>query len=208
MAYIPSEFEIKDQKEILEIVKAYPMAVVVSSGDPFPVVSHLPVLLLESKEMGKFPEIFLHFALGNPHWEKLQQTPQCTLVFKGSEAYISPSWYSKPNVPTWNYEAVHLYGKMKMLNWDENKKLMSEMVKHFERIYADSPMLMEHLDKEYVDINLRGIKSFIFKMEKIEGIKKFSQNKSNEYLKNVWHNLEKSDSGKILSEKMKASRKK
>jgi transcriptional regulator len=37
------------------------------------------------------------------------------LAFSGPHSYISSSWYDHENVPTWNYIAVHVYGKIKLL---------------------------------------------------------------------------------------------
>jgi predicted FMN-binding regulatory protein PaiB len=66
---------------------------------------------------------------------------------------------------------------------------------------------MEHLSPEYIEENLNGIKAFVFKTQKTKAIKKMSQNKSDDYLQNVWPALEKDENGRILAEKMKKARK-
>ncbi|SEF39789.1 Putative FMN-binding domain-containing protein [Algoriphagus boritolerans DSM 17298 = JCM 18970] len=39
--------------------------------------------------------------------------------FQGPYAYISSSWYNHENVPTWNYLAVHVYGKIRIIEGEE-----------------------------------------------------------------------------------------
>lgn len=38
------------------------------------------------------------------------------VIFRGENSYISSSWYSEPEVPTWNYRAVHVYGRLRELS--------------------------------------------------------------------------------------------
>jgi len=37
------------------------------------------------------------------------------VLFQGPHAYVSPSWYLAPGVPTWNYVVAHVYGTAQIL---------------------------------------------------------------------------------------------
>ena len=51
-------------------------------------------------------------AKANPHWKLINENQESLVIFHGPHAYISPSLYeTRESVPTWNYAAVHVYGK-------------------------------------------------------------------------------------------------
>ncbi|OLE19905.1 MAG: hypothetical protein AUG50_02135 [Betaproteobacteria bacterium 13_1_20CM_3_63_8] len=74
--------------------------------------SHLPAM---ADERGEALVIDMHMARANPQWREFGD-PEVLVVFSGPHAYISPRWYEEEErVPTWNYAAVHAYGKPKLI---------------------------------------------------------------------------------------------
>ena len=58
-----------------------------------------------------------HVARANPLWTTARDDVDALVVFQGPHGYVSPAWYpSKAEhgkvVPTWNYEIVHIHGRL------------------------------------------------------------------------------------------------
>ena len=110
--YIPDPFLETDMERILALVEAHPFAMLVTAPDGEPFVSHLPLLLQHGD--GKL-HLLGHMARANPQWRHFEAGREALAVFQGPHAYVSPSWYGSPGVPTWNYAAVHLRGKPRLI---------------------------------------------------------------------------------------------
>jgi len=50
-----------------------------------------------------------HISEENKQWREFSGNNNVPAIFMGSPSYISSSWYEQENVPTWNYQAVHVY---------------------------------------------------------------------------------------------------
>lgn len=125
--YIPKHFEVTDQEEALAFIMTNGFGQLVSTIENRLFVSHLPFLVSEN---GK--SIICHLAKNNPQWKSIEEQ-EVLVTFQGPHDYISPSWYSSPGVPTWNYQSVHIYGKPVLVT--EPKKLCSivgELTKKYE----------------------------------------------------------------------------
>jgi len=102
--------------------------------------THLPFIL--NKEEGEYGTLYCHFARINPHWTSLAGE-EALVVFHGPHAYISPTWYaSEPNVPTWNYTAVHVYGELTVLSDEQTVEVMEKTVKKYEPQLWDNQRVM------------------------------------------------------------------
>ena len=116
--YSPSYNQIENRAEVLEFMRANNFAVVVTATGGEPRASHLPVLVEERSEGWV---IVAHMAKNNPQWEAFFDD-EVLVVFHGAHAYVSPRWYEeKERVPTWNYAAVHAYGKVKAFHGAEKR---------------------------------------------------------------------------------------
>ncbi|HVK61653.1 MAG TPA: FMN-binding negative transcriptional regulator [Bdellovibrionales bacterium] len=110
--YVPSRFKDQGDEQVEEIIRQFPLATVISVDNGSPFVSHLP-LLLQKNEKGLV--LVGHLAVANPHAKKLASGP-VTAIFHGPNTYITPSWYSINNVPTWSYVVVHVRGRVEMIH--------------------------------------------------------------------------------------------
>ena len=110
--YLPRHFKNTDRDQSLALMRAHPLATVISvDDDGGPFVSHLP-LIIEPDGDGLI--CIGHLSRANLHW-KLLGGRQATAIFHGPDAYITPSWYVQNAVPTWNYAVVHVRGMVTLI---------------------------------------------------------------------------------------------
>lgn len=198
--YTPSYYNEKDRSTLIEFMQAHNFATLVSSSNNMPIASHLPFIVDKADE-----KIILtsHIARANPQWKTLLNN-ELLIIFQGPHAYISPSNYEKKqNVPTWNYMAVHAYGKAKIIeNHYEVVSLMERIIKHFENDFIQQ---WKTLSAEYIDGMLKAIVCFEIEITKLEGQFKLSQNKTKQEQQTIISNLEKSENPieQALAQEMK-----
>lgn len=110
--YVPRHFAMDDREEVLGFMRANSFAVLVSAGEGgVPFATHVPLLVDDTGT-----KLIGHLARANPHWKLFDGTRPALAVFAGPHAYVSPRWYaSAPQVPTWNYVAVHATGRPRVI---------------------------------------------------------------------------------------------
>jgi len=171
--YIPEFNCLKDTAVALRFMRANPFAIVVSAGDGSPFATHIPVLVTEGAG-----GILLrgHVARANPQWEMLEQDGETLTIFHGPHAYISPGLYgSRESVPTWNYAAVHAYGRAHVFHEAEPiTEVLLETIALFEQAYLDQ---WRGLNENYRAKMLSNIVGFEIAVERIEAKFKLSQNR-------------------------------
>lgn len=125
--YIPPAFREERGAQILRFIRQNPfgMLVTVEAGEPC--INHIPFLLDEDAGL-----IYWHLAAANPQASQLWEGRAATLVFHGPHAYVSPTWYEKPGVPTWNFLAVHVSGNPRALDERELTNLMLRLSQVYE----------------------------------------------------------------------------
>ncbi|HRI58716.1 MAG TPA: FMN-binding negative transcriptional regulator, partial [Saprospiraceae bacterium] len=111
--YTPSHFSFSEQGDIVDFMRRFNFATIMSQVEGLPFATHLPFVVEESSE-GNL-RLLAHFAKANPQWKSLEEQT-ALVIFSEPHAYISPSLYEKEqNVPTWNYVAVHAYGQATLI---------------------------------------------------------------------------------------------
>jgi transcriptional regulator len=116
--YLPKHFAEDDAAEMHALMRAHPLATLVSHGPDGLNANHIPLLLADAGPCGTLQG---HVARANPLWKAGNVSGEVLVVFQGDESYISPSGYATKAehgkvVPTWNYAAVHAYGEMKVID--------------------------------------------------------------------------------------------
>jgi len=186
--YIPKHFKQNDRKKSIAFMNAYNFAIVVSAKDELPLATHLPFVIEEREN-----EIVLisHMSKANEQWKTFSDK-DVLVIFSEPHAYISPSLYEqKQNVPTWNYVAVHAYGKINILKSDEEK--LAVLHKQMQSYEADFIEQFRTLDKKYIDGLLQGIIAFEITVSNLQAKEKLNQNKSEKDRLNVKKHLEESE---------------
>lgn len=179
--YIPEHFRVRDQAHAIGFMRANPFAILVSTTADAPFATHIPVVIRENEN-----RITLrgHVAKANPHWRYLEQQPLCLMIFHGPHAYISPGHYNtKENVPTWNYGAVHTYGKARVYSEHADlRNMLNDLIPTFEAAYQQQ---WENLSESYRTRMLGHIVGFEIAVEKIEAKFKLSQNRAPDEQQNI-----------------------
>jgi transcriptional regulator len=171
--YVPATFAEADRTRLHDFIEQNSFGLLVSEVDGLPFATHLPFLL--ERAAGPHGTLVCHVARANPQWQ--QTAGQTALaIFSGPHAYVSPTWYEAENVvPTWNYTAVHAYGKVEVI--EDNGKLL-DIVQKMVRLY-ELPMPRPwsfNPSSTYAERMLAQIVGFRIEIDKIEGKWKLNQN--------------------------------
>jgi transcriptional regulator len=178
--YVPELFRVEDVAQMHALMRARPFAALVSAGSSGLFASHLPTVLKDDERYGV---IECHLARANPHCRDLADGGEALMIFQGAEGYITPNWYpSKAEggkvVPTWNFAAVHAYGRPEVINdADWLRHHVTELTTQHERDQPH-PWAPSDAPASFIDAMLRGIVGFRFAITRLEGKWKMSQNRT------------------------------
>ena len=163
--YVPDHFR-EDRPEVLaDAVRRIGFATLVTTGLE---ANHLPMLLEGGVLKG-------HVARANPVWKSGDGA--ALAIFLGPHAYVSPRHYdSRQNVPTWNYVAVHAYGRPVLIEERAAKiELQRKLIRQVDPAYLEQ---MAELSDSYLDVRLAAIVSFSMEVTRIDARYKLSQDKN------------------------------
>ncbi|NOU69767.1 FMN-binding negative transcriptional regulator [Paenibacillus sp. LMG 31461] len=182
--YTPSHFKIEELSEMYDLIKAHSFATVVSQHQERPFATHLPFLLSSEKHC-----LYGHFARSNPQWMDIEGQ-EILVIFQGPHCYISPSWYGTPAaVPTWNYTAVHVYGKVEFIHDDQDVlRVLRQLTSRYEG--SNSTYDLDSIDPHFIAGLSKGIQAFRLSISSIEGKAKLSQNQPVERQERIIRELE------------------
>ena len=166
-------------------MRANPFAILISTTNDGPFATHVPVVI---REIAGHTFIRGHVAKANPHWRYLQEQPLCLMIFHGPHAYVSPANYAtQENVPTWNYGAVHAYGKARTFSEPSDLlKVLHDLIPTFEAAYAEQ---WAGLSESYRARMLSHIVGFEIEVTRIEAKLKLSQNRTRDEQQKVIDSL-------------------
>ena len=169
MNYPPKHHQDDTINHMINVIKTYPLATIISVKDNTPFITHLPLIYNETNKL------IGHIDCYNPQAELLNDNNPVTIIFSGPQCYISPSIYSTTQLPTWNYIKVHLKGTVKAINDAEAiKQSMVEMTN-----FLEQPNHKYSLDinNSRMDSLVNYIKGFEINITNWEGKFKLSQDK-------------------------------
>lgn len=183
--YISKLYREEDREKILEFLRQNEFATLVTYDGEKPTASHL---LMEVVEDGERLFVNGHMSKANPLWKTFEKNPEVLVIFQGPHTYISPTWYNHVNVPTWNYQVVHIYGKPRIVsNHDEVYKILSRLTARNESMPS---YRLETLPQDFLEKEIKGIVAFQVEVTRIEANYKLSQNRSDEDYHNIVARLE------------------
>lgn len=171
--YVPSSFAEDDPERLRQFVEQNSFGIFISQEKGVPAASHLPFLF--DWTSGPHGRLIGHVARANPQWKELDRQETLT-IFSGPHAYISPAWYQANEVvPTWNYIAVHVYGRATVIHdADALAKMVGEFVRNYERPRAPPWTLDDQ--SNYVKKMCQQIVGFHIDITRIQGKWKLGQN--------------------------------
>jgi len=168
LKYPPQHHQDNDRNNIIEVIKTYPLATLISIKKNVPLITHLPLIFENNKLVG-------HIDIYNPQTKLLKDNNNVTILFYGPQCYISPSIYSTTQLPTWNYIRVHLKGKVKAV--ESTKALKKSLIAMTEFLESPDHKYVLEADNPRLDANLGYIKMFEIDIKTWEGKFKLSQDK-------------------------------
>lgn len=172
--YLPLQFKSEDRAHALALMRAYPLASLISVDEAgLPYVTHLP---LHVQEQGGQLVLLGHVAKPNPHWRLLQGHSQAVVTFLGPHAYMSPKVYPDlARVPTWNYLAVHCTVQAQLVEEPAAKDaLLKQLIGDHEPAYAAQ---WRSLGEDYAHKMLAGIVAFELRVTELQCKLKLNQHR-------------------------------
>ncbi|MDE2365177.1 MAG: FMN-binding negative transcriptional regulator [Hyphomicrobiales bacterium] len=186
--YLPPHHRMDDAADQRALIAARPFGLLVTSGPGGLIANPAPFLLDE--KTGPHGVLRAHLARANPQWREADGVREALVVFQDVDAYITPSWYETKRetgkvVPTWNYSAVHVYGKLRAIeDRDWLRKLVGDLTDAREA-ERKAPWKVSDAPDDYIDAMLRGIVGVEIEIARIEGKAKVSQNRTDADRKGV-----------------------
>jgi transcriptional regulator len=179
--YTPRAFELNDVDAQKRIIEANPLGTLVAHGPGGLTATHLPFVLEGSAMPGL--RLHAHISRNNLEFAELPSGSSVLAIFRGPNAYVSPSWYPSKAanqgkaVPTWNYVSVHVHGTLKQVDdpaW-LMRHLEAQTLKHEGN--RSQPWSMNDAPPEYIDAMVKQIVGLEITVERIEAKAKLSQNR-------------------------------
>ena len=178
--YLPGHFEETRIDTLHQLIRARPLATIVTLGSAGLNANHIPFEL--SAEPAPLGTLRGHVARANPLWRDFSENIDALIIFHGPQAYVSPSWYPTKQatgevVPTYNYIVVHAYGRLEIIDdprWLGG--LVTRLTERFEAARAE-PWHVTDAPDGFIENQLRGIVGIEIVISKLLGKWKASQNR-------------------------------
>jgi transcriptional regulator len=178
--YLPASFREDRIEELHAIIASVRLATLVTNGPDGLAANHVPMIV----DAAASPNGTLigHLARANPQWKQLAGGTAIA-IFLGASTYVTPSWYpSKAEtgevVPTWNFVAVHAYGRPVVIEDKPRLRSIVERLTTTLEAPRAAPWHVADAPEPYLDRMLGAIVGFEIPIDRIEGKLKLSQNKS------------------------------
>ena len=179
--YTPKAFEVTDLPMLHAAMKQSELATLVTVTANGLVATHLPLLLDETR--GALGTLTGHVSRANVQWRQTDPDAEALIIFLGLDSYVTPNWYPAKQetgrvVPTWNYAAIHAYGRITFIEDPEwLRTMVTDLTKKHEASFP-APWQVSDAPAVYIDSQLKAIVGFEFQILRLEGKQKFNQNRS------------------------------
>lgn len=180
----------EDEPEIISFIQKNAFATLISQGNGRPLATHLP-FVLDQNRAGE-PVISGHLAKANSQWKSIPDQSEVLVMFQGPHAYISSSWYNHENVPTWNYLAVHVYGKIRIIEGEELLNHLKKLTDTYE-LGRPNRVSVERMSEAYLQGQIRALVGFEIRITEVQASAKLSQNRDQTNFENIITELSKSN---------------
>ncbi len=162
-----------------ELVRAYPLATLVTHSSSGLNANHFPLHLSESP--APYGTLQGHIARANPLFGEITGGIETLAIFHGPDSYITPSWYATKKqtgkvVPTWNYAVVHAYGVLRVEdNASWLRAHLDALTGHNEKSFPE-PWAVSDAPEDYIESMMAAIVGVEMVITKMLGKWKVSQN--------------------------------
>ena len=173
MIHPASAFRWEDRDAMQALVTERGFGTLFAATPDGPRVAHVPVVWFGEATLG------LHLARGNSITRHLDGAT-AVFVVRGPDGYISPDWYGlgANQVPTWNYVAVELEGRMLRVEQDALIAQLDAISAEQEtRLTPKAPWTRDKMDDALFERMMQGIVGFTLEVQAWRGTLKLGQNK-------------------------------
>lgn len=180
--YLPPHFEENRQQALHALLEANPLGTLVRMGPAGLDADHLPFHV--DRDGSPHGRLLAHVARANPLWQEMRGGGPVLVIFRAAQAYISPNWYPSKHeahrqVPTWNYQAVHVHGELTV---HDDERFVRGVVARLTRTHeagtgAPRPWKMGDSSADYIDDMLGRIVGLEVTVTRMIGKWKLGQNK-------------------------------
>lgn len=178
--YIPEHFAEHRPEQLHRILRDNPLGILVTAGESGMDADHIPFEV--DTGHGAYGLLTAHVARANPVWQRCAGGTPVMVIFRGADAYISPNWYASKHethrqVPTWNYEVVHVHGVMRVMPKEKLlRRTLALLTRHHES-GESKPWEMGDAPREYLDEMMSRIVGIEIEPQRVECKRKLNQNK-------------------------------
>lgn len=181
--YINRDHAFTDLHAMHTLMDAHPLGAWVRQDETGLVANHLPFLL--DRSQGPHGTLIGHVARANPAWRMPDAPTPSLVIFQGPDSYITPNWYPgkaahKKVVPTWDYAVVHAHGVARAVEDPAWLLYMLERLTDRQEAAQPLPWKVKDAPRAYIDKLLRAIVGIEFRIERLEGKLKASQDEARE----------------------------
>lgn len=164
-------FRLDDRALLEDLIEQIGFGMIFATTPDGPRVAHAPLL---STGDGA---VQFHLARGNALTSHLDGMTALAVI-NGPDAYVSARWYEDTeNVPTWNYVALELEGRVRRMDRDGLLGLVTALSDHHEaRVVHGKPWTMDKLPADKRDRMLGAIVGFELEIQAWRPTLKLSQN--------------------------------
>ncbi|MGX9394031.1 FMN-binding negative transcriptional regulator (plasmid) [Nitrobacteraceae bacterium UC4446_H13] len=178
--YVPPHFEESRMSMLHNLIEKNGLGVLFTNGRSGLDANHVPFEL--SRQQGAHGVLHSHVARANPVWQDIADGDEVLVVFRASDAYISPNWYPSKHelhkqVPTWNYIVAHAYGRATIRDDERYVRGMVARLTRTHEANESKPWRMADSSKDYIATMLKAIVGIEIEITRLIGKSKLSQNK-------------------------------
>ena len=170
--YIPHYYKNENLDEVKDFIKENSFGILVNQVDGKPWATHIPLELEENILEG-------HIAKANPQWHSFSDQSEVLCIFNGPHAYVSSSWYQEEEVPTWDYIAVHVYGKLTILDEESTMQSLHRLVNKYET-RSKNPVSLANMSPKTLR-QVKGVVGFQIEISDIQAAYKLSQTRQDDH---------------------------
>jgi len=174
--YIPHYYKNENTKEIKTFIKENAFGILVNILDAKPWATHIP---MELEEINGKDFLVGHIAKVNTQWKSFNDQSEVLCIFNGPHSYVSSSWYKEEEVPTWDYIAVHVYGKLSILSEEETLQALHRLVDTYE-MDSENPVSLNNMSPKTLS-QVKGVVGFQIEITDIQAAYKLSQTRKEDH---------------------------
>lgn len=178
--YEPAHFRIEDRESLFGVIRANPLAMLVTAGEGGLMANPIPFVI--SGEPGQ-EKLRAHLARPNPQWREIANGAKPLVIFQSVDHYVSPGWYATKRethkvVPTWNYVVVQVRGAARI---DDSAAYLHDQIDQLTRqheAHRAEPWTVADAPQPFIEAQMRGIVGVEIDIREITGKFKLSQNRN------------------------------